>query len=430
MKLSFSIFLVTAFFAGHACVAQDAGSSSSTAPLGPATKQTETEQDRDKSNSRPEIDFTLAGLSKEKPESGPSVAIEGGFMVPYTVTIPGSETTFEMIPIPGGEFQMGSPDGEKGRRKDEGPQVNVAVDPFWMGKYEVTWAEYNHYMRLEDSFLRFKQEEQRVVDDEPQADALSAPSKLYRPTETYEAGQGNEQPAATMTQFAAKQYTKFLSLLVDDFYRLPTEAEWEYACRAGTTTTFYFGDDVKQLKDHAWFYDNSDDYRQEVGTKQPNPWGLYDMYGNVSEWVLDQYSEEGYSRLKDKTNSTDEAYFKPTKLYPRVCRGGSFELEAEDCRSAARQPTEEDEWKEEDPNTPKSPWWFTDSPATGIGFRIMRPLKTPANREEKESYWSADVEEIAENAKDRIEDNGRGAFGIVDPSLPEAIKNLPPKEKN
>ena len=428
MKLSTLIFLGFVFSSTLICDAQDAGSPNGRAHVPPA-KRAESASSSENAAETP-VDFKRVGFSKQKPESGPSVAIEGGFMVPYTVTIPGSETTFEMSPIPGGEFQMGSPEGEKDRRPDEGPQVKVTVDPFWMGKYEVTWGEYNHYMRLEDAFVRFKQQEQRLVnEDQPQADSLSAPSKSYKPKETYDAGEGDNQPAATMTQFAAKQYTKFLSLLVDDFYRLPTEAEWEYACRAGTTTTFYFGDDVNQLQDHAWFYDNSDDYRQEVGTKKPNPWGLHDMYGNVSEWVLDQYAEDSYARLKDKTNTCEEAFLKPTKLYPRICRGGSFELEAEDCRSSARQPTEEDGWKEEDPNIPQSPWWFTDSPATGIGFRIMRPLKTPANREDKESYWSADVAGIYEDVKDRIKDNGRGAFGIVDPGLPEAIKNLPEKTK-
>ena len=424
MKLIFSMLLALTFFAVQGCNAQKAGSSSSTTPAGSANKQTEPGEGSDKTDSKAEIDFSGAGFSKEKPESGPSVAIEGGFMVPYTATIPGSEVTFEMIPIPGGEFQMGSPEGEKDRRKDEGPQVKVTVEPFWMGKYEVTWGEYKRYMQLDKVFKEFKRREQRLVKEEPQVDALTAPSALYDPSFTYDAGQGPDQPAATITQFAAKQYTKFLSLLVDDFYRLPTEAEWEYACRAGTTTRFYFGDDVAKLKDYAWYYDNADDYRQKVGTKKPNPWGLYDMYGNVSEWVLDEYAEDGYARLKDKTSTVDEAYFKPTQLYPRVCRGGSFELEAEDCRSAARQPSDDDEWKVEDPNVPQSPWWYTDSPALGVGFRIMRPLSAPETREIKETYWSADLEEINEDAENRIDENGRGAIGIVDPGLPEAIKNL------
>ena len=151
-------------FVGQGCSvnAQEAGSSSSTTPAGSATKNGKTAT---ATNTTPEIDFSAAGFSKEKPEAGPAVAIDGGFMVPYTVTIPGSEVTFEMIPVPGGEFLMGSPEGEEGHRKDEGPQVKVTVDPFWMGKYEVTWGEYKRYMQLDGVFKEFKRRELRMVED-------------------------------------------------------------------------------------------------------------------------------------------------------------------------------------------------------------------------------------------------------------------------
>ena len=370
------------------------------------------------------IDFDAPGLSKEKPESGPFVEIEGGFMVPYQSTIPGTDVTFEMIPIPGGTFKMGSPEDESDRRDDEGPQFQVKVEPFWMGKYEVTWGEYKPYMKLDKVFKEFKRRKQRLVNDETMIDAVTAPSSLYHLTFTYEAGQEPNQPCATITQFAAKQYSKYLSLLTGYFYRLPTEAEWEYACRAGTTTAYYFGDDPAELEKHGWFYDNSDDYRMEVGLLKPNPFGLYDMYGNASEWVLDMYDEDGYGERDDRVYSTQEAFLQPTKLYPRVCRGGSFELEAEDCRSAARQPSDDEEWKYEDPNVPKSPWWYTDSPALGAGFRLIRPLAVPQTRDAKEKFWSADIEDIIDDAKNRIDDNGRGAIGIVDQNLPNAIKAL------
>lgn len=370
------------------------------------------------------LDISGPGLVKEKPESGPFVEIEGGFMVPYTVTVPGAEATFEMIPIPGGKFMMGSPNSEKGRRSDEGPQVEIVVEPFWMGKYEVTWAEYKPFMRLDRVFKEFKRRKIRLVDDQSKIDAVTAPSSLYDPTFTFEAGEEPNQPCATVTQFAAKQYTKYLSLLTGVYYRLPHEAEWEYACRAGTTTAYYFGDDPADLKEHGWFYDNADDYRQAVGQLKPNPFGLYDMYGNVSEWVLGEYTEDSYKRLEGKSSSVVDSFVRPTKLYPRVCRGGSWELEAEDCRSAARLRSEDEEWRYDDPNVPKSPWWYTNSPALGVGFRLTRPLHTPATREAKEAHWSADIEDINSDARNRIIDNGKGAFGIVNPDLPAAIKGL------
>lgn len=369
------------------------------------------------------------GLVQEKPESGRYVETEFGYMVPYTETIPGTDIKFEMVPIPGGEFLMGSPEDDENRRDDEGPQFRVKVQPFWMGKYEVTWAEYEKYMELDKHFKSFQQSGVRPVTEENEIDAITAPSSLYDPSFTYEAGDEPDQPAATMTQFAAKQYTKWLSLLTGKFYRLPYEAEWEYACRAGTTTTWYFGDDPDELEEHGWFYDNSDELRHSVGLLKPNPWGLYDMYGNVAEWVLDQYDEDHYSKFEGKTVSVEESFNAPTEVYPRVLRGGSWELELEDCRSAARLPSDDEEWKQEDPNYPKSPWWYTDPPGTGAGFRLVRPLVPPGTRAEMEKFWGPDLEEIADDANNRIRDNGRGAFGVVDPDLPKAIEDIDHKDK-
>lgn len=368
------------------------------------------------------------GVVRTEPESGRFVKIEGGFMVPYTTTIPGTEIEFTMVPIEGGTFIMGSPEDEEDRRDDEGPQFKVAVEPFWMGKYEVTWGEYKQYMKLDKAFHSLQQRGIRHVTSDSEIDAVTAPSILYKPEFTFGDGNGPNQPAATMSQFAAKQYTKWLSRISDSFYRLPTEAEWEYACRAGTTTAYYFGDDDDDLEDHAWNVETSDDERHPVGQLKPNPWGLYDMYGNVAEWVLDAYDEAGYAEVKSgESVNTRDAFRQPTKIYPRVLRGGSWELEPEGCRSAARIPSDDDEWRIEDPNYPQSPWWFTDSPSTGVGFRLIRPLTPPTTDELKNKFWNADVEEILENAKSRIESNGKGSYGPVDGNLIKDIESLKKK---
>ncbi len=403
--------------------ADSEGSENSEETTGEGDENSASPSHETEGTSQAPVEISGPGLVKEKPDSGPFVEIDGGFMVPYTTQIPGTDVSFEMIPIPGGKFMMGSPDSETGRQGIEGPQAEIVVEPFWMGKYEVTWGEYKPFMRLDKIFKEFKRRKIRAVNDETKIDAITAPSALYDPSFTFDAGEEPDQPCATIAQFAAKQYTKYLSLLTGTYYRLPYEAEWEYACRGGTTTAYYFGDDPKTLGEHAWYKGNSKEYRYAVGQLKPNPFGLYDMYGNASEWVLGQYVEDSYKRLEGKASSAVDTFNEPTELHPRVCRGGSFEFDAEGCRSSARQLSEE-KWRDDDPNTPRSPWWFTKSPSLGVGFRLMRPLHEPATREAKEVHWVAGLEDIEYDAKNRIQDNGKGAFGIVGPDLPDAIKNL------
>lgn len=368
------------------------------------------------------------GLVKERPTTGPVVKVDSGFMVSYVATIPGTDVGFTMIPIVGGKFTMGSPTNENGRHEDEGPQFEVTVEPFWMGKYEVTWAEYKQYMGLSLAFKRLQKRGLRRVNSENEIDAVTAPSSLYDPSYTFAEGQGNDQPAATMTQFAAKQYTKWLSLISEDFYRLPTEAEWEYACRAGTNTAYYFGNDSSNLKEYAWFGSNAGEERHAVGKLIPNPWGLHDMYGNVAEWVLDRYDKDGYRHVEaGSTVTSQQAFRQPTQTYPRVVRGGSFELERENCRSASRLGSNKD-WGMGDPCYPKSPWWYTTSPASGVGFRLLRPLTVPVTREERNAFWSEDHDAM-EVARFSNESNGRGAYGPVDPDLPSDIFKIKDADK-
>ncbi|MCX7824240.1 MAG: SUMF1/EgtB/PvdO family nonheme iron enzyme [Verrucomicrobiae bacterium] len=305
-------------------------------------------------------------------------------MKPYKATIPGTEIQFEMLPIPGGEFLMGSPDNEPGRKPDEGPQVKVKVDPFWMGKCEVTWDEYELFMLPdEEKKLRAAKGD---AGDHKEADAIARPSQPYVDM-TF--GMGREGfPAISMTQHGALQYCKWLSAKTGQFYRLPTEAEWEYACRAGTTTAYSFGNDPAQLGDYAWFKGNSNGAYHKVGQKKPNPWGLHDMHGNVIEWTLDQYLPDFYATLAKAGGVADNPFAKSTKRYPQTARNGSWQDDPKDHRSAARRGSDP-VWQIQDPQLPKSIWYLTD--AQFLGFRIVRPLKVPS-AEQMHKYWHSGVE--------------------------------------
>jgi len=362
------------------------------------------------------------GLVATPPAEGPSVQTAAGYMVPFVLRVPDTDLEFHMVPIPGGKVLLGSPEDEAWRHEIEGPQVEIEVPPFWMGKYEVTWKQYKHFMRLHDVFKRFQDSDIRPLGDDNRLNAVAAPSNLYDPGFTYDAGEGLDEPAATMSQFSAKQFTKWLSLTSGVFFRLPTEAEWEYACRAGSAGAYHFGDDPDDLGDYAWFEDNANFLRHPVGSKKPNAFGLYDMHGNVAEWVLDQAYEEGYEHLAGQEGLTVATAFRwPNQWFGRVAKGGSFELPAEDCRVAARL-LSEDRWRDKDPNVPRSPSWYTSQPATGVGMRVMIPFHVPTSREDQEKFWSSDIPEISEAAYRRATVEGRGAFGLVDPELEKAIR--------
>jgi formylglycine-generating enzyme required for sulfatase activity len=294
-------------------------------------------------------------------------------MQPYKTTIPGTDVSFSMVPIPGGEFVMGTPASEPNRGNDEGPQHKVRIAPFWMGKYEVTWDEYRLFM--------FSQQAGEVPGKDAVVDALSRPT---RPYVEMSFGMGiNGYPAISMTQHAANKFAEWLSAKTGQFYRLPTEAEWEYACRAGTTTAYSFGDDAAKLSEYAWFADNSNGKYEKVGTKKPNPWGLYDMHGNVTEWTLDQYAPDSYAKM-----SGEDPWVKSTKPYPQVARGGSWSDSADRLRCGARLGSDPS-WKMQDPQLPKSIWYLTD--AQFLGLRVVRPLNVPPVSLMYQ-YWNSGVE--------------------------------------
>ncbi len=361
------------------------------------------------------------GIVKDKPTAGRFVKIDRGYMVPYKVQITGTDASFWMEPIPGGRFTMGSPASEPGRSEIEGPQIEVNVDPFWMARHEVTQGQYRHYMKMYSIFKNFSYKKYTTIKDEKnitEVDAVSAPTVIYEPAYVFEYGEHVDMPIITVTLYAAKQYSKWMSLITESQFRLPTEAEWEYACRAGTKTAWHFGDDPKQLSDYAWYKENSYDAGwRKVGLKKPNPWGLYDMYGNVAEWTHDHCVKYTTS---DFVRNAAQNWSRTDKIDPRTVRGGSWEFPAEKCRSASRLPSDHETWRDYDPDLPKSPWWFTTDPARGIGLRLMRPLK-PMSSQQRQEFWEPTNDDTRYDVNDRI-DEGRGAIGRVSKALMKAIQ--------
>jgi formylglycine-generating enzyme required for sulfatase activity len=323
-----------------------------------------------------------ASLAAQVPvlENPAAVATTADAMRPYRELIEHTDEAFELVPIPGGRFMLGSPAGEAGRKADEGPQVAVEVEPFWMSRCEITWDVYDVWMSDLDIVRR-----EAFGFLATQRDALALPLTISKPTKPYTDmtfGMGKRGfPAICMTQHAARTFCQWLSAKTGRYYRLPTEAEWEYACRAGTTTAYSFGDDPASLGDYAWYVENSEEKYHPVGQKRPNPWGLHDMHGNVCEWVLDQYDPAHFASLGN--GPVQNPLHVPVKEYPRCAKGGSWDDKAERCRSAVRRGSSE-EWKQQDPQDPQSVWYFTD--ALWLGFRVVRPLREPT-AEEKGAKW-------------------------------------------
>ena len=292
----------------------------------------------------------------------------------YRLELPGTTQALEMVFLEGGDFKIGSPSSEKGHQQDESPQAIIEIASFWMASTETTWNLYQHFVDRDVDGRATQKKDQDLVDLD-----IDAVSGATTPYVDMSFGMGTDDyPAIGMTQKAAVQFCKWLSALTGNFYRLPTEAEWEYACRAGSQTAYSHGNYATDLELYAWYEENSNGKYHKVGQKKPNAWGLYDMHGNIAEWTLDQYEIEAYNKLaKVKWN-------KPLKTYPKAVRGGSWIDSAEKLRSAARRGSDP-QWKMRDPQIPKSEWWHTDAPF--VGFRIVRPYQTPSKKEQ-EIYWT------------------------------------------
>ncbi len=295
----------------------------------------------------------------------------------YSEPVPGTEIAMDMVPVKGGTFTMGARDGEAGSESDEFPKHEVRVDDFWMGRYEVTWEQYEEFV--------FRQGDEHMLANKDLAiDGVSSATSPYVDMSN---GMGKSgYPAIGMTQYAAVMFCKWLSAKTGHFYRLPTEAEWEYACRAGSDAA-YSGGNEEQLSQNAVYAANSNYVYARVGSKSPNAYGIYDMSGNVSEWTMDQYAEDYY-----ENSDTNNPWNKPQTLYPRVVRGGNYKDDASECRCASRS-FSKSAWKRLDPQIPKSRWWHTN--AFYVGFRVVRPRIQPSP-EEIATYWLEPIEDYGE----------------------------------
>jgi formylglycine-generating enzyme required for sulfatase activity len=294
--------------------------------------------------------------------------------------IPGTAVNFDMIAIPGGTFLIGSPESESYRVGDEGPQKRITLNSFWMGKWEVTWDEYDLFLR-EKGVQGRTGDQYQYVNQSNLVDAVTGPTPPYgNPDQGW--GKG-KRPAITMTHYAAQKYCEWLSEKTGKIYRLPTEAEWEYACRAGTSSAFFFKSDPEQLsEDRLWnrlfgpdtseinpfvkYSLNSQGKTHFPQSVKSNPFGLVHILGNVREFCSDWYQSDTYSTYKSEITNNPSG---PESGKAHVVRGGSFKTSAENLRAASRYYTQKDRWLLTDPQIPKSLWWYSD--CIDVGFRVV-----------------------------------------------------------
>jgi sulfatase modifying factor 1 len=298
----------------------------------------------------------------------------------YTEFIPGTGVSFEMIAIPGGNFIMGSPEDEALRKDDEGPQREVSLKPFFIGKAEVSWDEYLAFFsamgvqgRSSDAYLNSL--------NAKDIDAITGPTPPWgAPDQGWGTG---SYPAITMTFHAARIYCLWLSKVTGKKYRLPTEAEWEFAARGGTTGPYFFeGDplffekskytnklartDTSGIVAYVNYKLNSMGRTIPSGSMKDNPFGLENMLGNIGEFCQDWYDPGAYSAYPP--GIVDNPVGPPAGT-ENVVRGGSFRSEAGEVRCASRGRTSNDAWLMTDPQIPKSIWWYSD--CIHVGFRVV-----------------------------------------------------------
>ncbi|MEE0690203.1 MAG: SUMF1/EgtB/PvdO family nonheme iron enzyme, partial [Bacteroidaceae bacterium] len=298
----------------------------------------------------------------------------------FTETVPTTHMSINMVAIPGGTFEMGSNEGDAYSQADEYPKHKVTVSPFFMAELEITWNQYWAFYLQTMSEGRTPPEKIYANNTRPDVDVISGPTPPFgAPDQGWGMG---DRPAITMTHYAAQTFCQWLSLKTGKKYRLPTEAEWEYAARGGTDTPYFFegkpgsytnegfwaeffGADTTTINGFAIYANNSKARTQEPTKVMANPFGLKNMLGNVMEYCQDFYAEDAYSKVKD--GAVDPKG--PESGEHFVVRGGNYQDDAKDLRCAARRRSDYETWLKTDPQKPKSIWWLSDM--KGIGFRVV-----------------------------------------------------------
>ena len=257
----------------------------------------------------------LAACARNRPIGSETGAQWIASLTDYGETIPNSTVTFEMKAIPG--------------------DTSRGIAPFWLGRTELTW----------EPFLLWAYAETQTPAGTRGADGVTHPTKPYG--DVYRGYGRRNQPALGMSHKAAVEFCVWLSKVTGRTYRLPTEPEWEHAYRAGSTTTYFWGDAPDVANQHAWHRGNSRVMPKPVATTQPNAFGLYDMAGNVAEWCA-----------------------APADAARPAVRGGHFASPVEELGADARLVNDADGWNAYDPQEPKSVWWL--SSADFVGLRVAR----------------------------------------------------------
>ncbi len=274
----------------------------------------------------------------------------------------------------------------KGEEKDD--TLKVTLDDFWMASTETTWAAYDAFYATDSA--HGSREKDGSVNKHVRPYIKNDLVLIARPTPQYHpVTHGMPKvgySAVGVTHHAANKFCQWLSFQTGHFYRLPTEAEWEYACRGGSKKIYSWGDDLKSATEFAWFGQKEGSVYHKAKQKKPNAYGLYDMHGNVLELTLDAYVENRKKHFgKDKVRNP---WVKATKPYPHVTKGGQWKYPLEKIVASARTPTQP-RWKRTDPQNPKSIWAFSNAPF--LGFRVVRPVTIPTAKEIYH-YWNSGTE--------------------------------------